>query len=586
MGARKPVLPVIAVCCVLVGWLVWSVVPALAVAPETPEVSVEALVPPTTAVVHGVLNPGVEGAPGTYELGTYEFLYKQGKAGCEGEDKAPASPGISLGGGKEGVSETLSGLSPGTEYTMCLLVRDGIKGEHAVSAPVTFTTSPMLEAPVTTEPASAVNATSATFEGELSPGGTAGPLTYQFDYNTNGTCVGGQSTPPVEVAEAKQLHVSATAQELEPNDTYTFCLVATNVLGEQTQGNEVSVLTGHQAPTITGVSVSDTTSSEATVSAEIYPHGELATYRVEYGPSDAYGSSTTEASISVQHGPADIQARLTGLTPSSEYHYRIVATNQTGSEHSSDATFMTSETVFVGNQGLPDNRAYEMITPPENEDADVYVPFALGVAEPDDQGLQTLRLMQVASNGSAVAYVGDATSGGGNGEGGNGLGNQFLASHLAGGGWTTKSIQPPGYLATRYLGFSSSLSAGVLVSSSGGEHNEVPPLSEEALGDGYEDLYERPTSGGAYQPLFTNAVPPERPAVDAKEGAGFGVNAAVQAGPGIGGTPVFAGGSAGFGDLLFEANDALLGGNGILESELSQDVKTEDRQRRKQELPV
>ncbi len=30
MGARKPVLPVIAVCCVLVGWLVWTCVPAVA----------------------------------------------------------------------------------------------------------------------------------------------------------------------------------------------------------------------------------------------------------------------------------------------------------------------------------------------------------------------------------------------------------------------------------------------------------------------------------------------------------------------------------------------------------------------------
>ncbi|HXP98630.1 MAG TPA: hypothetical protein VN845_01035, partial [Solirubrobacteraceae bacterium] len=321
MGSRKPVLPVIAVCCVLVGWLVWSAVPALAVAPETPEVSVEALVPPTTAVVHGVLNPGVEGAPGTYELGTYEFLYKQGKAGCEGEGKAPASPGISLGAGKEAVTETLSGLSPGTEYSLCLLVRNGIKGEHAVSALVTFKTSPMLEVPVTTEPASAVNATSATFEGELSAGGTAGPLTYQFDYNTNGTCVGGQSTSPVGVAEAKQLHVSATAEELEPNETYTFCLVATNVLGEQAQGNEVSVLTGRAAPVITGVSVTNVTSTEATINAEIYPHGELATYHVEYGPTDAYGSSTVTASVSAQHGLAGIQAQLTGLAPNGEYHY-------------------------------------------------------------------------------------------------------------------------------------------------------------------------------------------------------------------------------------------------------------------------
>src|ERR1700728_1593035 len=258
MGARRPVLPVIAVCCVMVGWFAWSAVPAFAVAPETPEVSVEALVPPTTAVVHGVLNPGVEGAPGTYELGTYEFLYKRGKAGCEGEGKAPASPGISLGGGKESVTETLQGLSPDTEYSVCLLIRNGIKGEQSVSDQATFTTSSSLEVPVTREPASAVTATTATFEGELNPGGATGPLSYQLDYNTNGTCTGGQSTTPVEVAEAKQFQVPPVeATELEPNDSYTFCLVVTNVFGEQAQGNEVTQLTGHAAPAITGMTVTN-----------------------------------------------------------------------------------------------------------------------------------------------------------------------------------------------------------------------------------------------------------------------------------------------------------------------------------------
>ncbi len=569
IGARKPVLPVIAVCCVLVGWLVWSAVPALAVAPETPEVSVEALVPPTTAVVHGVLNPGVEGAPGTYELGTYEFLYKQGKAGCEGEGKAPASPGLSLGGGKEAVTETLSGLSPGTEYSLCLLVRDGIKGEDAVSAPVTFTTVPVLEAPITTEPASAVTATSATLEGELNPGGTKGGLTYQFDYNnTNGTCVGGQSTVPVEVAEAKQLHVSGAAVGLEPNDTYRFCLVATNMLGEQVEGNEVSLQTGRRASVITGVSVTNTTSSEATVSAEIYPYGEATTYRVEYGPTNTYGSSTPEASISAQHGPADIQTQLTGLTPNSEYHYRILTTNHTGSEQSPDATFTTSEAIVVGSQGLPDNRAYEMVTPPFNEDANVYVPYSYGLSNEAVKGsVQTFHLFQVAGDGAGVAYIGDATSGGGNGEGGTGIGNQFLASRLAGGGWVTKSIQPPGAFVTEYEGFSSDLSVGVLESGTPAEPKDLP-LSEEALGDGYGVLYARTASESTYRPLFTKAVQPTRI-------TGFGSNLTVNKLNNDSTSPVFAGGSANFSDLLFEANDALLGGDGVLESELQQDVKAE-----------
>jgi hypothetical protein len=571
----------VVVCCVLMGLLVWACVPALAAAPETPEVTVEALDAPTTAVVHGVLDPGVEGAPGTFELGTYEFLYKKGKAGCEGEGKAPASPGIALGGGKEAVTETLSGLSPDTEYSVCLLVRDGIKGEQAASASATFKTSASLEAPVLREPASVLTATTATFEGELNPGGATGALSYRLDYNTNGTCQVvkvspqeppfQQSTPPVEVTEASQLLVHGVeATELEPNETYTFCLVETNAFGEQSQGNEVSLQTEHQAPTITGASVTNITSTGATVSAEIYPHGEVTTYRVEYGPNNAYGSSTPEASISAQHGPASIQAQLAGLTPNSEYYYRIVATNGTGSDRFPDAAFTTGETVAVGSQGLPDSRAFEMVTPPENEDANVYVPFGEDTGNSD--GIGTFKLFQVATDGSAVAYEGDATSGGGNGEAGRGIGSQFLARHLADGGWVANSIQPAGIFNTAYQGFSSDLSVGVLNSGTAAEPEDYP-LSGEALGGGYVVLYARTTSENSYRPLFTKAVIPSRPALP-NSFEGFGANV-YQSGNKTLARPVFAGGAVGFNDLFFEVNDSLLSGGGALESELENDVKTE-----------
>jgi hypothetical protein len=567
MSIGKLSVAAIASCCVLAAWLAWACAPALAAAPETPEISVGSPVPPTTAVVQGVLNPGMEGAPGTYELGTYEFLYKQGKAGCEGGGKAPASPGISLGAGKEAVSETLQGLTPDSEYTVCLLMRDGIKGEQAITAPVTFTTSPALEAPVTSEPASAVTATSATLEGELSPGGAAGPLTYQFDYNTNGGCMGGQSTVPVEATEAKQLQVHSEAAELEPNDNYTFCLVATNAFGEQAQGSEVSLQTQRQAPTITGTSVTNITSSEATLNAQVYPHGELTSYHIEYGPSEAYGTSTPEVSVSAQHGPSGIQAQLTGLTPNSEYHYQIVATNITGTEHTPDATFTTSEASVASSQGLPDNRAYEMVTPPDNEDSNVYVP-KVGFGGSLSQGVVTTRPFQVAGDGSAIMYLGDATSGGGEGQGGQGLGNQFLARRQSNGGWMTTSIQPAGLFDTIYQGFSNDLSVGVLQSGAYGEP-ESPPLSEEARGEGYKILYARATSEDGYRPIFTKAVQLNRPVES------FGTNGGVYAvGMGDSGL-VFAGGSAGFSDLLFEADDALMGGEGVLETELEGDVRSE-----------
>jgi hypothetical protein len=56
--------------------------PALAAAPEAPEISVETPVPAHSATVRGVLDPKNSG-----EAGTYEFLYAEGKAGCAGAPK-------------------------------------------------------------------------------------------------------------------------------------------------------------------------------------------------------------------------------------------------------------------------------------------------------------------------------------------------------------------------------------------------------------------------------------------------------------------------------------------------------------------
>ena len=470
IAARKPVLPVIAVCCVLAGWLAWSAMPALAAAPETP----------------------------------------------------------------------------------------------------------VLESPVVQ------GSTVVSLKGELSPGGAAGSLTYQFDYNTNGTCSVfkaspeeppfQQSTPnpSVEVVEGKQDQVTAEAQGLEPNEAYTFCLVATNASNEASVSNEITVQTERQAPSISEIGVTNLTSTEATIGAEVYPHGEVTTYRVEYGLSNAYGSSTPEASISAQYGSAGIQSHLTSLAPSNEYHYRIVTTNSTGSDQSPDNTFTTDETAAVDGDGLPDNRAYEMVTPPENDDANVYVPLALEGG--NSVGIQTPFLFQVATDGSAVAYEGDATSGGGLGEGGIGRGNQFLAKRSASGSWMTNSIQPAGLFSTRYQGMSSNLSIGILNSGTLAEPDNLP-LSPEALGGGYDVLYAHATNENVYRPLFTNAVPPNRPA---RTTDGFGNNGNFPKATGVQSyQPAFAGGSTDFKDLLFEVNDALLNGTGPLEVELESDVKNE-----------
>ncbi len=557
-AARKPVLPVIAVCCVLVGWLVWSAVPALA-APETPKVSVELPAPATTAIARGVLDPGVEGAPGTYELGTYEFLYKQGKAGCEGEGKAPASPGISLGGGKEAVTEVLQGLSPGTEYMVCLLARTGVKGETSVSMPVAFTTAIPPQTPVTSNPASAITATSATLGGVLNPGGKGEAGSYEFLYRQSTSECQGEGSSGGSMLGAEKQVVSAKVSGLAPNMPYTFCLLARNGAGETALGSPVTFTTLSSKPSVTGETFSNVGATNATISAQVETGGLETTFTVQYGTTSTYGSET--AGVTIPVGATTVSTQLTSLTPDTEYHFRVLVANTDGSDMGAVDTVFS--TLPVGTYGLPDNRVYEMVSPVEDGNSDVEVPRT-GRTPRRDQGVPTTFPFQVSPDGSRVTYAVLALGGA------NGIehGDQYLAARSPAGGWSQASIQPDARDA-EYQGFSSDLSVGILQSGLVSESEILPPLTADAPGEGYRILYERETGESGYRALITNAVKLNRPPGE----GGFGSSNVLS---GIEpGNPVFAGGSANFKDLLFETNDALLPGEGSLEKELEGDVKSE-----------
>ena len=210
-----------------------------------------------------------------------------------------------------------------------------------------------------------------------------------------------------------------------------------------------------------------------------------------------------------------------------------------------------------------------MVTPAENQEADVYVPEAVG-SESISEGVVTQVPFQAAVDGSAITYPADPTSPG-LGLGGKGLGNQYIARRSAD-GWMQSLIQPAARKRTYYQGFASDLSTGILNSGESIEAS-VPPLAPEAPGEGYPVLYARSTSQSAlssgenpYHPLFTT-----KPLFRTAEA--FGVNEVYAAGK-AGTVPVFAGGSVA-GGLVFEANDDLLPGGGVLERELAEDVAGE-----------
>ncbi len=291
------------------------------------------------------------------------------------------------------------------------------------------------------------------------------------------------------------------AGELLPNTAYTFCLLARNGAGETALSPPVTFTTLSRKPSVSSVSFSKIGVGGVTVNAQTDTGGLESTLTVEYGTTSAYGSES--AVVTVPVGASTASARLSGLEPGTEYHFRVKITNTDGSETSTgDNVFRT----LPVSGGLPDNRVYEMVTPPENGDSDVMIP------ETDDTdgfswGVPTYDPFQVAADGSAITYPTLALAGA-NGEGG--ASDQYLAERSTTGNWVQSSIQPNGYFATTYQGFSADLSAGVLVSGDAGESEILPPLSPNAPEEGYRILYEHGTSEG-YRPLITNAVKLNRP---------------------------------------------------------------------------
>jgi hypothetical protein len=112
-------------------------------------------------------------------------------------------------------------------------------------------------------------------------------------------------------------------------------------------------------PTIDSTSTGSVTSASADLLASINPNGEDTTYHFEYGTSTSYGARTPEVDIGSGQIDQAVTQDVPGLQPNTTYHFRVVAHNVTGTTPGHDDTFVYD----TAPGGLPDGRAYEMVTP-------------------------------------------------------------------------------------------------------------------------------------------------------------------------------------------------------------------------------
>jgi WD40-like Beta Propeller Repeat len=200
--------------------------------------------------------------------------------------------------------------------------------------------------------------------------------------------------------------------------------------------------------------------TSASLQAKIDPQGSETTYRFEYGTSEAYGSDVPVPDGLVGSGSAGVtvSAHPQGLSPSTTYHYRVVALVASRSETvpGSDGTFTTQPA--GGEFALPDGRQWELVSPPNKHGALFSSLATAGVA------------IQAAEDGGGVTYGANVPSEvepSGYGQGGDNGQTQIL-SVRGPSGWSSRDIAPPHNSATRLAGespeyqfFSSDLSLGL-----------------------------------------------------------------------------------------------------------------------------
>ena len=140
--------------------------------------------------------------------------------------------------------------------------------------------------------------------------------------------------------------------------------------------------TAPTVPVVSSTSVSNTSSQYAELHAQIDPRGAASSYHFEYdtrgyAPGEGpHGLSVPVPDASIGSGGANgsalanVAQQIGPLTPGTAYYFRVVAENAIGPAAGGPATEGSFTTLPAPVAGLPDDRAYELVTPPEKGDAD------------------------------------------------------------------------------------------------------------------------------------------------------------------------------------------------------------------------
>jgi hypothetical protein len=277
---------------------------------------------PATATATGTVNPNGQATTWYVEYGTSTNY---------GSKTASVSAGS--GTASSAVSASLPGLGPGTTYHYRVVASNS--SGTARGADGIFTTS---SAPVAvTGAATNVTTTSATLSGTVDPNGRV--TVWYFEYGTS-TSYGSKTAEKNAGSGTSTVSVSGPVSGLTRGRLYHYRLVATSDAGTSRGADQTFSTT--TAPTVITGSASSIAPTAATLNGTVTANGQSTSWYFEYGTSTSYGSKTAAKSAGSGTTPVNVSSSLTRLRTTTTYHYRLVATNASGTTFGGDGSLSTS----------------------------------------------------------------------------------------------------------------------------------------------------------------------------------------------------------------------------------------------------
>lgn len=371
---------------------------------------------------------------------------------------------------------------------------------------------------VASRPASGFTSTSATLNGSVNPNGVAITQCY-FEWE-EGEGEGYAHTAPCEAPNAAEVGAGSAPVvvhakiAMQAGKSYRFRLVAAN--GNQLYEPTVGSNLVFGPPRIDSTSATQITSESATFQAQIDPRNVDTGYRFEYlteaqyeengdsfsGPHPAISVPAVDAELG--NGEADLSAsqHVYGLAAHTAYRYRVVAMSVLA--EGAQAVYGPTQSLttwWLGQFGLPDGRAWEMVSPPNKHGALVEPIGEDWVIQAAAQGGRMVFVTRAPTEANPSGYL---------------IYQSVLATRTPGGGWSSHDLAVPHTQSTdvsvgegwEYRFFDESLAHavvqpfGAFVPCQNAAGESQPCLSPQAT---EQTPFSQDLASSVYTPLVTGA---------------------------------------------------------------------------------